>query len=617
MISWKDFYTVLTAMVPLYVAMFLAYGSVRWWRIFTPDQCSGINRFVAIFAVPLLSFHFISTNDPYAMNLRFLAADTLQKLLVLAALAAWSRLPSGLGAPRLDWSITLFSVSTLPNTLVMGIPLLVAMYGPYAGSLMVQVVVLQCIIWYTLLLFLFEFRAARMLIADQFPDTAAAIASLRVDPDVVSLEGGRAETEAEVAEDGRLRVTVRRSSASRLSLLMATPRPSNLTGAEIYSMSSSRQHSPRGSNFNHADFFAMVDGAPPPPTTPAGARGSSFGAGDVYSMHSSRGPTPRQSNFDEHSASARSLSKPAAVPSSCHDAKELHMFVWSSSTSPVSEVSGLPVFVGGAGVNVGAKEIRMVVPADLPQNGNGSAGKESENNDAEAAAAVEGEAFRFSGGKTEEDAEAGEAGGPDGLSKLGSSSTAERRVKDVDVAADGGGRPGAHHQMPPASVMTRLILIMVWRKLIRNPNTYSSLIGLAWSLIAFRWHISMPAVVAKSISILSDAGLGMAMFSLGLFMALQPNLIACGWRAAGISMGVRFLAGPAVMAAASLAIGLRGTLLQIAIVQAALPQGIVPFVFAKEYNVHPAILSTMVIFGMLVALPITLLYYIVLGLGPV
>lgn len=41
-------------------------------------------------------------------------------------------------------------------------------------------------------------------------------------------------------------------------------------------------------------------------------------------------------------------------------------------------------------------------------------------------------------------------------------------------------------QMPPASVMTRLILIMVWRKLIRNPNTYSSLFGLAWSLISFK-----------------------------------------------------------------------------------------------------------------------------------
>lgn len=41
-------------------------------------------------------------------------------------------------------------------------------------------------------------------------------------------------------------------------------------------------------------------------------------------------------------------------------------------------------------------------------------------------------------------------------------------------------------QMPPASVMTRLILIMVWRKLIRNPNTYSSLLGLIWSLVSFR-----------------------------------------------------------------------------------------------------------------------------------
>ncbi|KAK2385685.1 Auxin efflux carrier family protein [Trifolium repens] len=47
---------------------------------------------------------------------------------------------------------------------------------------------------------------------------------------------------------------------------------------------------------------------------------------------------------------------------------------------------------------------------------------------------------------------------------------------------------------------------------------------------------------------------------------------------------------------------------------AALPQGIVPFVFAKEYDVHPDILSTGVIFGMFVALPTTLVYYILLGL---
>lgn len=53
----------------------------------------------------------------------------------------------------------------------------------------------------------------------------------------------------------------------------------------------------------------------------------------------------------------------------------------------------------------------------------------------------------------------------------------------------------------------------------------------------------------------------------GLFMALQPRIIACGNSIAAFAMAVRFLTGPAVMAAASIAVGLRGTLLHVAIVQ--------------------------------------------------
>ncbi|KAK2635368.1 hypothetical protein Ddye_030160 [Dipteronia dyeriana] len=652
MISWKDLYTVLTAVVPLYVAMILAYGSVRWWKIFSPDQCSGINRFVAIFAVPLLSFHFISSNDPYSMNFRFIAADTLQKIIMLFVLGIWTNFTKN---GSLEWMITIFSLSTLPNTLVMGIPLLIAMYGEYSGSLMVQVVVLQCIIWYTLLLFLFEYRGAKMLIMEQFPETAASIVSFKVDSDVVSLDGRDfLETDAEIGDDGKLHVTVRKSNASRrslggpCSLSALTPRPSNLTGAEIYSLSSSRNPTPRGSNFNHSDFYSMmgVQGFP-------GGRLSNFGPADLYSVQSSRGPTPRPSSFEENcGGGGQAISSPrfgfypaqtvptsypapnpefsAALPKTTktvpnhqqqsqlpkpeqqqvtvntktnHDAKELHMFVWSSSTSPVSEGGGLHVFGGtdfGASEqsgrsDQGAKEIRMLV-SDIPQNGESKALPQSGD--------LGGEDFSFAG--REGDDEDKEKEGPTGVNKLGSSRTVEIQSKTTD--------PGVGKLMPPASVMTRLILIMVWRKLIRNPNTYSSLIGLVWSLIAYRWHVHMPKIIEKSISILSDAGLGMAMFSLGLFMALQPKIIACGNSVAAFSMAVRFLTGPAVMAAASIAVGLRGTLLHIAIVQAALPQGIVPFVFAKEYNVHPAILSTAVIFGMLIALPITLVYYIVLGL---
>lgn len=623
MITGKDLYTVLTAVIPLYVAMILAYGSVRWWRIFSPDQCSGINRFVAIFAVPLLSFHFISTNDPYAMNFRFIAADTLQKIIMLVALTIWANFTKN---GSLEWMITIFSLSTLPNTLVMGIPLLQAMYGGNSGSLMVQVVVMQCIIWYTLLLFLFEYRGAKILIMEQFPETAASIVSFKVDSDVVSLDGRDfLETDAEIGNDGKLHVTVRKSNASRrslgpCSLPALTPRPSNLTGAEIYSLSSSRNPTPRGSNFNHSDFYSLMGYQ---------GRHSNFGQPELYSVQSSRGPTPRPSNFEESSAVPTANSPkfgfyPAPNPEftksgktqplqqqqqpppqnggptskASHDAKELHMFVWSSSASPVSETDGLHVFNGNdeqiGRSDQNAKEIRMFI-ADHPQNG--------EKKVAESEGKFIGEELNFQR-RVEVDNEK-EEHVPIGLHKLGSS---------TNTAAAAAPESGAAKQMPPTSVMTRLILIMVWRKLIRNPNTYSSLIGLAWSLIAFRWHVSMPKIIAQSISILSDAGLGMAMFSLGIFMALQPKLIACGNSIAAFAMAVRFLTGPAVMAASSVAIGLHGNLLRVAIVQAALPQGIVPFVFAKEYNVHPAILNTAVIFGMLIALPITLVYYILLGL---
>lgn len=366
MITITDLYHVLTAVVPLYVAMILAYGSVKWWKIFTPDQCSGINRFVALFAVPLLSFHFISSNNPYAMNYRFIAADSLQKVIVLVVLTIWARISS---RGSLEWSITLFALSSLPNTLVMGIPLLKGMYGDFSGSLMVQIVVLQCIIWYTLMLFLFEYRGARMLIAEQFPDTAGSIISFKVDSDIISLDGKEPlQTEAEVGEDGKLHVTVRKSTSSRSEIfsrrshgpnsgVSMTPRPSNLTNAEIYSLQSSRNPTPRGSSFNHTDFYSMVNGK----NSSVSPRQSNFGTlafdeetgvggygnvsranNGVYGQGNAGYPAPTSAGIFSPVTGPGTKKKPNGTETG----KDLHMFVWSSSASPVSE-GGLHVFRGG------------------------------------------------------------------------------------------------------------------------------------------------------------------------------------------------------------------------------------------------------------------------------
>jgi hypothetical protein len=71
-----------------------------------------------------------------------------------------------------------------------------------------------------------------MLIMEQFPETTTSVVSFKVDSDVVSLDGRDfLETDAEIGQDGKLHVTVRKSNASRQSLggSALTPWPSNLT----------------------------------------------------------------------------------------------------------------------------------------------------------------------------------------------------------------------------------------------------------------------------------------------------------------------------------------------------------------------------------------------------
>ncbi|XP_015875637.2 auxin efflux carrier component 5 isoform X2 [Ziziphus jujuba] len=355
MIGWDDVYKVVVAMVPLYVALILGYGSVKWWKIFTPEQCGAINRFVCFFTLPLFTFEFTANVDPFKWNLLFIAADAISKLIIVAVLAFWARCSSK-GSYR--WSITSFSLCTLTNSLVVGVPLMKAMYGQMAVDLVVQSSVIQAIIWLTILLFVLEFRR---------------------------------------------------------------------TGLDI-----------------------------------------------------------------------------------------------SSTTSN-----------GDSGVQ----------SLDQP-------GKDLEG--------------------------------------------------DIEVMASS------------SSPSFWSLMKVVWYKLAMNPNSYAVFIGIAWAFVANSWHFQMPSIMEGSILIMSKAGTGTAMFSMGIFMALQENVVACGTSLTIFGMVLRFIAGPTAMAIGSIAVGLRGDVLRVAIIQAALPQSITSFIFAKEYGLHAEVLSTAVIFGMIVSLPVLIAYYAIL-----
>ncbi|KAJ0080458.1 hypothetical protein Patl1_24072 [Pistacia atlantica] len=348
MIGWEDIYKVVVAMAPLYVALILGYGSVKWWHIFTREQCDAINRLVSFFTMPLFTVEFTAHIDPFQMNYLFIGADAISKLIIVVVLAFWAKCSS---KGSYCWSITSFSLCTLTNALVVGVPLLKAMYGQMAVDLVVQASVIQAIIWLTFLLFVLEFRRT-------YTGTFTA------------------------------------------------------------------------SNSSVEDAEKDVEG----------------------------------SSSDETS------SRPS---------------------------------------------------------------------------------FWF-------------------------------------------------------------LMKVVWLKLAMNPNSYACIVGIAWAFVANRWHFEMPSIMEGSILIMSRAATGTAMFSMGIFMALQEKLIVCGPSLTVFGMVLRFIAGPAAMAIGAIAMGLHGDVLRVAIIQAALPQSITSFIYANEYGLHADVLSTAVIFGMIASLPILIAYYAIL-----
>ncbi|CAM6020715.1 unnamed protein product [Sphagnum balticum] len=354
-----EFYSVMVGVVPLYVAMFLGYGSLRWWKLVqVPEQCVGIAQLNTYFLRPAYVCHFLAFNNPYNLSLRILAADFLSKAVLLCVLCAWALASSSLYSTKatvartsFDWVISIFMLATLPNTVIVGIPLLQPMYGEIGLQGSICIISAQFLFWYNVCIVLFEVRAAA------------------------------------------------------LHLQISTP-------------------------------------------------------------------------------------------------EDMQIF------------------------NVSPDQAQLV-----------------------------------------------------------------RRFSIL------------HH-----------VLKRVLYRLLRQPILYGSVLGFTYSLLASRCGFNMLRIVEASLQILTNMTLGTSMFILGVFMANQPSLLPCGlWKTIG-GMVIRFGVAPAIMAIASVAVGIRGNSLRFAITQAAFPQGIMTFLLAKEYNMYADVFATAVTFHTLIFLPFVLLYYVLLGM---
>ncbi|CAN5952573.1 unnamed protein product [Sphagnum jensenii] len=389
-----QFYSVMVGVVPLYVAILLGYGSLRWWKLVQePQQCVGIAQLNTYFLIPVYVFHVLAFNDPYTLSLRILAADFLSKAVPLCMLCVWAVVPSSLYSStkqeevaarrrKFDWAISFFMLATLPNTVIVEIPLLQPMYGKIAIQGSICIISAQCLFWYNVCIVLFE-----------------------------------VQQEAKVEAAGA-------------------------------------HHTAGGDCTESSSTFTIR-----------------------------------------------------------HDHEQFE----SSTIYKLEEI---------------------------------------------------------------------------------------QQVK---------GETSPEQQLGRLSMLQQVCKRVLFR-LLRLPILYGSVLGFTYSLLASRWGFNMPQIVEASLQIFTNMTLGTSMFVLGLFMANQPHLLPCGLWKTIEGIVIRFGVGPAIMTIASVAVGIRGNSLRFVITQAAVPQGIITFILANEYNMHADIFATAVSFQMLIFLPFVLLYYILLGL---
>ncbi|OAY72070.1 putative auxin efflux carrier component 8, partial [Ananas comosus] len=702
MIGWGDVYKVAAAMVPLYVALVLGYGSVRWWKVFTPEQCDVVNRLVTLFTLPFFSFDFTVHTNPLAMNYRVLAADAIAKAVTVAALACAQAACVGRTARKNKeggsgggWAVTGFSLATLNNTLVVGVPLVRAVYGKWAQDLVVQLAVLQAAVWMPMLLFALELRKMRLGFSSSTApgppvtkdieegaevQTTSTAVSFRVLMKTVWLKfavnpkfcasmvgitwsfiASRWHIEMPSVIEGSVQIMSRGGAGMAMfnmgrkiemkfsTKVSITKHARILTSCWCLGQFMALQEKliacgPRLTVVGMALRFIVG-----PATATVGAIAVGL-RGDVLHLAALPQSIATFVFAKEYGLHAEVLST-AIIFGTLVSMPVLITYYVAAAMAPLyvalvlgyGSVRWWKVFTPEQCGAINRLVTLFILPFfgfdftvhtnTLAMNYRVLAADAIAKALAVVALACAWAAAACVGRTAREKKEGGSGGGwaVTGFALAALNNTLvvgvplvramygkwaqdlvvqlsvlqAAVIKDVETKDE---EEGTEVQTTSA-VSFRVLMKTVWVKFAVNPNFWASMVGITWASIASRWRIEMPSIIEGSVQIMSRAGAGMAMFSMGLFMALQEKLIACGPRLTVVGMALRFIAGPAAAMVGAIAVGLRGDVLRLAIIQAALPQSITTFVFAREYGLHAEVLSTAVIFGTLVSLPVLIAYY--------
>lgn len=128
-------------------------------------------------------------------------------------------------------------------------------------------------------------------------------------------------------------------------------------------------------------------------------------------------------------------------------------------------------------------------------------------------------------------------------------------------------------------------------RLLRLPITYAVIAGVVVKIAGW----SLPAPLAKASQLLANGSVAVLLLLLGLQLArLRPRAEAGG---AMLATAIRLLAAPPIAWLTGRLLGLDGTALSVATLQASMPTAVTAALWAIEFDTHPGLVTAAVLFS--------------------
>lgn len=133
-------------------------------------------------------------------------------------------------------------------------------------------------------------------------------------------------------------------------------------------------------------------------------------------------------------------------------------------------------------------------------------------------------------------------------------------------------------------------------RLLRLPAAYAVVLA----ILVYSFSIPIPVPIMRSIQLIGAAALPVMLLVLGMQLADMDGW--SDWQLAAPAVALRLLGGPVVALGVAAGLGLSGLNRSVSIIEASMPTAVIVTILATEFDIHPPLMTTIVLLSTILSL---------------